>query len=221
MIAIFFLYQSFIFGQLKAAKYTRDARGYLKKVQDLEGKGIVVEQIIYFKRAIRSLSRAINSNLLDASAYFNFAESINENIAQGKQWGKALGLEDLNLAKGTGDITLIELARRNYVRALELDPTNAIYHQRLASVYERLSNDEEAEKELKKAVMLDPQNVSIRLYLAQFYFSRDRQEEFRRQLARVVELYKFALTGGGPMVHLKSMVEDYLKSINKEDLIKQ
>jgi len=68
--------------------------------------------------------------------------------------------------------------------------------------------------------MLDPQNVSIHLYLTRYYLSRNRQEEFHRHLARVAELYKLALAGGGSVVHLKSMVENYLKSINKEDLIK-
>jgi tetratricopeptide (TPR) repeat protein len=221
LICIFFLYQFFIFGQLRAAKYTREAGGYLKKAQALENQGMLVEQIILYKRAIRLLARASKSNPLDASVYFNFAESINSKIIQDEQWCKALDLKYLDLVTRDRNISLIELARRNYAAALKLNPTNAIYHQRLASIYEKLSNDEQAEKELKKAVMLDPQNVSIHLYLTQYYLSRNRQDEFHRQLARVVELYKLSLAGGGPVVHLKSMVEDYLRSINKEELIKQ
>jgi len=134
---------------------------------------------------------------------------------------KVLDLGSLRQAAGEKNLSLIELARRNYVAALKLDPTNAIYHQRLGSIYEKLSSDIQAEKEFKKAVLLDSQNVSIHLYLTQYYLSRNKESEFNYHLGRVVELYKLALTGGGPMERLGNMVRQYLESIKQEELVKQ
>ena len=216
-ISIFILYQFFVFAQLRASKYTKNAQVYLQKAEGLGGEGLIVEQLIFYKRAIRLLARAIKSNPLDATTYFAFAESINSKMGQDEQLVRMLDSESLNLAE---NISLAELTRRNYAQAIERSPTNAIYHQRLASIYEKLSNDIQAEAELKKAVLLDPQNVSIHLYLTQYYLSRNKQSEFNYHLHRVVELYKLALTGGGPMERLGSMVVKYLASINQEELIK-
>lgn len=219
-ISIFILYQFFIFAQLRAKKFTRDAQAYLRKAQGLEGEGLIVEQAIFYKRAIRLLARAIKSNPLDASTYFAYAESINSKMGQDEQLAGVLDLESLSSATREENPNLVDLARRNFAEAVKRDPTNAIYHQRLASIYEKLSNDVQAETELKKAVLLDPQNVSIHLYLTQYYLSRNKQSEFNYHLGRVVELYKLALRGGGPMERLGNMVIRYLESIKREELIK-
>lgn len=219
-LSIFILWLFFIFGQLRAREFIKDAQAHLEKAQMLGSQGLTVERIISYQRAIRLLGRATGANPFDAGTHFALAESINSKISLDEHWVKALDLESLDLVRRGRDISLIELARHNYIEALKLNPTNAIYHQRLASVYEKLSNDDQAEKELKKAVMLDPQNVSIHLYLTQYYLSRNKQNEFNYHLGRVVELYKRALTGGGPMERLGNMVSEYLASIKREELIK-
>ncbi len=218
-INIFILYQFFIFAQLRAGKFTREAQAYLEKARRLEGKDLIVEQAILYKRAIRCLARAIQTNPLDASTYFVYAEFISSKADQGGQSVKLLDLESLHQTTGEKDSSLVELARRNFIKAVERDPANAIYHQRLGSIYEKLSNDPYAEEEFKKAVLLDHQNVSIHLYLTQYYLSRNKQSEFNYHLGRVVELYKLALTGGGPMEGLANMVRQYLESIKQEELI--
>ena len=220
-VIIFFLYQFFICVQLRAKKFTRDAQAYLKKAEGLGAGGLIVEQAIFYQRAIRLLRRAIKLNPLNASTYFDYAESLNTKMVQDEQLAKVLDLGSLRQAAGEKNLSLIELARRNYVAALKLDPTKAIYHQRLGSIYEKLSSDIQAEKEFKKAVLLDSQNVSIHLYLTQYYLSRNKESEFNYHLGRVVELYKLALTGGGPMERLGNMVRQYLESIKQEELVKQ
>ena len=167
------------------------------------------------------LAQAIRSNSLDASTNFAFAEAINSKISQDEQLARLLELEDFNLTKGKESPGFFELVRLNYIEAAVKNPTNAIYHQRLGSVYEKLSQDIQAEAELKKATLLDPQNVSIHLYLTQYYLSRNKQRESDYHLDRVVQLYKLVLTGGGPMEHLARMVCEYLTSIDREELIKQ
>lgn len=219
-VSIFMLYQFFIFAQLKAKKFTREAEGYLKRAEELEGKEIIVEEAIFYKRALRLLVQAIKFNPLDASAYFTYAESINSKIGKDERIINMLDLDSLHWDSREKNFDLIGLVRHSFTEALKRDPTNAIYHQRLASVYERLSDESSAESELKKAVLLDPQNVSIHLYLTQYYLSRNKQKEFNYHLGRVVELYKLALTGGGSMEHLANMVRQYLDSIKQLDLIK-
>jgi len=221
-IIIFILYQFFIFAQLRAKRFTRDAQAYLKKADGL-GVGaqrLIVEQAILYQRTIRLLRGAIEANPLDASTYFDYAEFFNSKMGQDEQLAKVLDLSIPGETTGEKNLSLVELARRNYVAALKLNPTNAIYHQRLGSIYEKLSNDVQAEGEFKKAVLLDSQNVSIHLYLTQYYLSRNKESEFNYHLGRVVELYKLTLIGGGPMERLGNMVRQYLESIKQEGLIK-
>lgn len=220
-ILVFLFYQIFIFVLLRAEILTRQGRAFLKKAERLGSKGIIVEQAVFYKRALRILAQAIRSNPLDASTNFAFAEAINSKINQDEQLARLAELEDLNPTGGKESLGSLELVRLNYIEAAVKNPTNAIYHQRLGSVYEKLSQDIQAEAELKKATLLDPQNVSIHLYLAQYYLSRNKQREFDYHLGRVVELYKLVLTGGGPVEHLARMVCEYLTSINREELIKQ
>jgi tetratricopeptide (TPR) repeat protein len=219
-ICIFVLYQFFLFAQLRAGQFTKLARAYLKKAERLGNQGILVEQAIFYKRAVKLLAQAIKANPLDAGSYFAYAESINSKIGQDEALIKLLELERLGPLASSQNLSPLALVGRNYTEAIKREPTNAIYHQRLASVYEKLSQDDQAEAELKKAVFLDPQNVSIHLYLTKYYLSRNKESEFNYHLGRVVELYKRALTGGGPMERLGNMVYEYLVSINREGLLK-
>lgn len=206
--------------QLRAGQCSKQAGAYLKKAERLGSQGIVVEQAILYKRAVGLLARAVESNPLDPGAYFAYAESINSKIDD-EPLIKLLELESPDAPAGKLGVSPLALVGYYYTEAIKGEPTNAIYHQRLASVYERLFQDSQAEAELKKAIFLDPQNVSIHLYLTKYYLSRNKQEEFNYHLGRVVELYKSALTGGGPMERLGRMVYEYLESINQEGLLKK
>lgn len=217
---IFVLHLFFISAQLRAKRFNAQAQAYLKEAGKLAGQGIIVEQAISYQRAIRLLARAIESDPLDAKAYFTYAESLNDAMSQGPQLIEMLDLGRDQGHAGEKNAIIINSIRRNYASAVKRNPTNAIYHQRLASIYEKLSDYIQAEAELKKAALLDLQNVSIHLYLAQYYLSRNKIDEFNYHLDKVVRLYKLALTGGGPMEQLASMVIEYLKSINREELIR-
>jgi tetratricopeptide (TPR) repeat protein len=219
-ISIFILYQFFIFVQLRANTFIREAQVYLIRAQGLEGEDLIVERAIFYKRAIKFLARAIKFNPFDAGTYFVYAESINSKMSQDAQLAGVFDLGSLYPAREEKNLSFADLARRNFAEAIKRNPTNAIYHQRLGSIYEKLSNDIQAEAELKKAILLDPQNVSIHLYLTQYYLSRNKQSEFNYHLGRVVELYRLALTGGGPMERLGNMVRQYLESIKQEELLK-
>lgn len=183
---------------------------------------LIVEKSLLYQKGLRSLKSSIRHNRLNPRGYFEYGELLSE-IQADPALNSSMEVADLdfrkpeNLGYLTGQQSLLKLAELSYREALSRDPLNAIYHQRLGIVYDRQGDFLNANSELKKAVLLDPQNVSMHLYLSQYYLSKGMEQEFLFHLYRAVDLYKQALTGGGPVAN---MVVDFLKSIGREDLLK-
>ncbi len=214
-ISIFAFFLIFISAQLKAQKFIQQAQGYLGRAQDMASNNMLVEQAVFYKKAVRSFSNAVKSNPFDDNNYFIYADCLSNKIDESGNLDNLFDLGDMP----ANTLGLKDPAGFFYAQAIKRNPLNAIYHQRLASSYEKLSDYAKAEEEMLKAAMLDPQNVSIQLYLTQYYLSRGKQSEFNYHLGRVVEIFKVALKGGGPMGELREMVVEFLRSINREELI--
>ena len=104
-----------------------------------------------------------------------------------------------------------------FEKALLLEPTNAIYHQRLGAVNLALKETMAAERQFKQALALDPQNISLHIFLSQYYFSKGSQEEFNFHLDKILQLYHNGIRDvNGP---LDTAVKDFLKSVGRQDLI--
>ena len=217
-VCVFIFYESVLFAQLQAQRCLAQGANYLNKIYTLD-KEIIAERLVLYKKVLRLFSKAALLNPEDAKPYFASAEAITR-IGREPKLAAVFDIQKLYPASKKEKISFDDWAKLNYIEAVSREPANAIYHQRLGSIYEKLSEYNRAEQELKKAVLLDPQNASIHLYITQYYLSQDRQSEFRYHLQKVVELYNLALRGGGPVAHLGDMVQQYLRSINQEHLIK-
>ena len=106
--------------------------------------------------------------------------------------------------------------KAKFIEALLREPGNAIYHQRLGSIYVKLADTQKAEREFNNAVFLDPRNIRLRLYLAQYFFSIANQEPGLFHLNKAVSLYKTL-----PHGPIYNEVEGFVKSAGYEELLKK
>jgi len=87
--------------------------------------------------------------------------------------------------KGTGRY---DDAEREFLRALQIDSTNALAHQQLAATYYYLDRLEEAEFHYQRAIELKPGYWAFYNNLGFLYTSQGRHEEAARVYRRVIDL---------------------------------
>jgi len=212
-ILLFVYYEYLLFSRLSAESCLRQGMHYLEEGRSAP-REMLLKKSLFYQDALKSFESSLKLNPYDARPYIEYGQIMAE-IADDSELSSSL---DIGIKKDEKK-GLYALAKSYYEEAVLKDPANAIYHQRLGSIYDKLSESEKAEREFHKAVSLDPQNVTIHLYLSQYFLSKNKESDFLYHLDKVVQIYNNAnrLRGGGPFY---SMVYDFLKSINKEDLIR-
>jgi len=213
-ILLFMYYEYLLFSRLSAERYLGQGLYYLQEGRSTS-KEMLLKKSLFYQNALKSFKRSLKLNPYNADPYYEYGQIITE-IADDSELSNSL---DIGIKKDENR-GLYNLAKPYYEEAILKEPANAIYHQRLGSIYDKLSETQEAEREFRKAVLLDPQNVTIHLYLSQYFLSKNKQSDFLYHLDKVVQLYKASLGGGGPLETLQSMVCDFLKRINREDLVR-
>jgi tetratricopeptide (TPR) repeat protein len=215
IILVFFLFiylEYVLFSRLLAERYFDKGLDCLEKSRSTPGE-MLDKKCSSYRNVLKLLKKSIKLNPYDSRAYFEYANVVTK-IGDDPKLSVLLDVD--SFVDSQRQQGLYNLAKVKYIEAILNEPTNAIYHQRLGSIYDKLSDFKKAEEEFKKAVLLDPQNISICIYLSQYFLSKGRQDEFFYHLDRVLEIYKKALRGGGPSV---DMVEDFLKATGRENLI--
>ena len=206
-------YGGILYLRFQAQEYLEGALACLKKAQALP-QDEIVKKSLFYQEAMHSLQSSIGLNPLDGRPYFEYGQII-------------YGLcEDSNLLSSLDSVAMgfkgepdefYNLSRAYYTSAIMREPTNAIYHQRLGSLFDKMGSPDEAEREFKKTVKLDGQNVSIHVYLAQYFLSIGKDAEFNAHLNKVIGFFDVSLRGGGT---IGGLVHDFIKKIGREDLLK-
>ncbi len=81
-----------------------------------------------------------------------------------------------------------EEAETQFLKLVDLDPTEALGFANLGIVYLRMGKYDEAEKWLKKAIKIDSKDPEIRLILAKVYEMSSRQAQSIKELKSAIEL---------------------------------
>jgi len=214
-IFLFIFYECILFSRLSAEKYLDKALDYSEKSRSLDKKIIIEKSLLYYK-ALKLLNKAASLNPYDSRAYFEYAQMITE-IGDDSLFSSSLDIKMLDAKEESDELGFYNLAKKEYAGAILREPTNAIYHQRLGSIYGKLSDTKSAEEEFKKAVLASPCNLSIHLYLSQYFLSKDKQANFLYHIKKAIELQRGGVSGG----FVGGDVFWFLKSIGREDLIKE
>jgi len=212
-ISLFILYEAIIFSRFFAERKLSQARRYLQKSSYL-GQDVMIEKSRFYLKVLKLLKKAIQLNPYDAKLNFEYAQVLTQ-IREDPTLTISIDITHLEPSLESGEVGFYKLAKENCLRAIFKEPTNALYHQNLGMLWEKLQDTKKAEAELERAVLLDPQNITIHLYLSQYFLSQDKETDSLYHLYKAVRLYKEALRGGA----IANMVVDYLKSIGREDLI--
>jgi cytochrome c-type biogenesis protein CcmH/NrfG len=140
-------------------------------LEDLEAKRPLVESAVrYLNRSIELYPAYLQPMDVLGSAYFQiedyeaaldaFSRCLEAGGARSTTVGCTANLERLADACAVGGAPAV--AVRGYAKLLEYDPTNAILHSRLGTVYGRDLGDTEASlRHLRRAQELDPDNPDI------------------------------------------------------------
>jgi len=208
-IFLFACYEYILFSRLSSRRHLDKAFIHLEKARFVN-KEIIVEKLLLYQKALKFLRNAMRLNSYDARPYFEFAQVISE-IRSDSELANSLDIKSLSgwQEQEQDDKGFYNLAKANYIEAILREPTNPIYHQRLGSIYDKLSYAENAEKEFNKAVLLDPQNLMLHLYLSRYFYIKDRQTEFLKHLNKTLDLYKVL-----PRSPFHEKVEEFLRKID-------
>ena len=193
VLFLFFCYEYNLITRLLADQFYNDGLSSLDKINS-PVKLTLLDKTIVYEKALKQFNNSAMINPLDSRAYFSSGETIAE-IIKDKDLSANFEL-DYNQTKA------------KYLEAVLREPTNAIYHQRLGSVFNRLADPERAQKEFNAAVKLDPQNIKIHFYLSQYYFFKGDEPEFLYNLNK-------ALKSG----EMRGEISKFLKSIKREELL--
>jgi tetratricopeptide (TPR) repeat protein len=208
----FVYYESILYQRLLAQLNFSKAKTSFVKARYIS-KELIVKKSLLYQDGLKLLKSSLLLDPADSRFNFEFAEIINEAKDDPELWG-SLGINNLVSPEEAG-LGPWELARIRYGEAILKEPTNAIYHQRLGSLYDKIGQTRKAEEEFTQAVILDPQNISLRLYLSQYFLSKGKQDDFLKHISRAVDIDKAAnLTTSWEM-------QNFLKRLGREDLIKQ
>lgn len=213
-IFLFIFYECILFSRLSVQGYLDKALDYLEKSRSLD-KQIIIEKSLLYYQALKLVNKAASLNPYDSRPYFEYAQIITE-IGDDTLLSGSLDIKMLDAKLESDGMGFYGLAKTEYVGAILREPTNAIYHQKLGAIYDKLSDTKSAEEEFKKAVLLSPQNLSIYLYLSQYFFLRGKAENFLYHIQKAIALQRVVPGGvvGGE-------VAVFLKSIGAEDLIRE
>jgi tetratricopeptide (TPR) repeat protein len=114
-------------------------------------------------------------------------KTINDNNALGHiWWANAYGR--IGQIRGISrSLFMVPTLKREYQRAIELDPGNPVAYNALGLIYSMAprvagGNPAKAEEYLLKALTVDPHYTAARLDLAKLYFRTGRREEARTQI---------------------------------------
>lgn len=212
-VFIFIIYEYILFSRFLAEKHFLKALSYLNKAHSAE-KELTVSRSLFYQNALKSLNSSFNLNPLDSRSYFEYAEALVE-MASEPEILNSLEIKDFG-AKYEGELGFFDLARMKYTEAIMKEPTNAIYHLRLGSIYDKFSDPVKAEKELMVSALLDPQNIKIRLYLCRYFLLHDKKEIALLHLKKAVDLYKKL-----PRSRLSEEVENFARSFGQGGLLKK
>ena len=160
----------------------------------------VNKAVSYFKRAIE-----IDSNY--ALAYAGIADSYNllgishyispkEASIEVNKWAKEALEIDEKIAEAHKSLASAHLwydwdwetAQKEYIRAIELNPSNADTYFWYADYFRVMGKYEEALESLKRAHEIDPLSYIINLLLSESYFLTGRTEEAVKQCHKAIEL---------------------------------
>jgi tetratricopeptide (TPR) repeat protein len=216
LILIFTLYSKTLFSRYLSESYFEKALNYFSESEATD-KELVVERARFYRKALKSVQNAINHNPYDARPYFEYAENISK-IAQDRALRSSLGPGISNKGAEKDSVDFYGLAKSKYIEAILREPTNALYHQRLGDIYDKLSDAKNAESELRKALLLDPQNLLIHIYVCQYFLSKNKQQNFDWYFNKAMELYAGDGYNYGAFA---TQMANFLKSIGRQDLIKQ
>lgn len=99
-----------------------------------------------------------------------------------------LGVAYCRLAAVLHDPAALDLARRNCVASLALNPDLVDGHAAMAAVLHQTGDDQGALKEFSKALALDPSDPTTLVWEAQLYSKLNRWQDAERTLRRVLAL---------------------------------
>ena len=105
-----------------------------------------------------------------------------------------------------------EEAETQFLKLVDLDPTEALGYANLGIVYLRMGKYKQAEEWLQKAIKIDSEDPEIRLILAKVYEMSSRQQEAIEELEKAIKLAPDNIRA------LYSLTELYATSTNKEFL---
>lgn len=177
-------------------------------------KDLIVKRSLLYQDGLKLLKRSLYFNPHNSRANFKFAEIINE-MEEDPVLKSSLDINNFATGPNIGQEIFLNIAEIGYKEAIFREPTDAIHHQRLGYTYVKSGESRQAEDEFEKAVLLDPQNISLRLYLSSYFLSKDNINSFYRHINRAMEIdRKIYLTTSWEM-------QNFLKAIGREDLIKQ
>ena len=122
------------------------------------------EAIIGYKKAVKEIDRAIGLSPLNSLYYDKKGQFLSELATRGDLKHELSLLDEFESGSG-----LLALARKNYISAINLNPTRADYHLRLGWLYSITGEDRLMREEFSKAELLDPGNKKIKTYIEQSY----------------------------------------------------
>ena len=152
----------------------------------------------FYLQARGLLSRYdVSGNIDKAMGFLNWAVKEDPNYALA--WA-GLGEAAMRKALATGDKKMSEEAIRSAERAVQLDPSLAIVHAVLGSVYASFGREEEAIREFQKAIEIQPSNAEAPRELARVYSNLGRfaeaEDSYRKAVAsRPTDWYGHASLG--------------------------
>ena len=160
-----------MFSRVRAERLYAKAMDYTKKIDKMDDS-LLVEKVLFYRKSLNLLDMASRINPKNSKYFFAYAQVL------------ALILQEENSSKISilSDISEIETppalynqALNKYSRAINLEPTLAVYHLKLGWIYELLGYFDKAEEEFDKAILLDSTNVINHIYLAKYFLSKNKE----------------------------------------------
>ncbi len=106
------------------------------------------------KKAIEMFEKIVKLDAEDSEAFYNLG------VAYGKLAMEDIAKDELWEDK-TDEEALFELAVKNYMNALELDPGNKHAHNNLGLLYETMEWTDKAVEEFEASLKIDPSQTDI------------------------------------------------------------
>ena len=212
-----------------AYDYYLQARGYLMNYDRLESLDSAVD---VFRKALRVDERYAMAYAGLGQAYWRKHELTGASLwvepargacesALGIDPGGSEGHSCLGMVLGgTGDY---EGAAREFAKALDLEPTNDLACQGLATAYEKLNRPAEAERTYRRAIELRPHYWAAYNTLGGYYYRVGRYDDALTMFQRVVDLAPDSFRGYssvGALYFTKDRLDESVAAFNKSMAIR-